>query len=172
MVVDICERVVDLVIKVDEKYNVFNKVADVKNNIKLKKEISEVNINIANIVYNELLERFYNVQDVKIIIDKYKLHKKDLGLLLAGPIGSTILGYKMIKSVLDNNLNVDDYYKKFIKICDEQGLIDNLLNNINYVPNDEELINLMKNYKRRNNIDLIEILHCKCGQINIKYKNN
>lgn len=172
MVVDACERFIDLVIKVDERYNVFSKLADVKNNIKLKKDMNEVKVNIANIVYNELLERFYNGQDIKIIIDKQKLHKKDLSLLLVGPVGSTILGYKVIKSILDNNLNVDEYYKKFIKLCDKQGLLDKILNDINYVPNDEELANLMKNYKRMNNIDLIEILHCKYSQVNIKYKNN
>ena len=83
-----------------------------------------------------------------------------------------ILGYKLIRAAFDNNLNVDEYYKKFIKICDNQGLRDKLLNDDKYVPNDDELIELMKVYKRRNNIDLIEILHCKCGQINVKYKNN
>lgn len=169
MYIDVCERAVDLVIKVDEKYEVFNRINNMKNKNNLRKDMNELNNDIGNIIYNELLGRFYKDKEIKEIIPKYKVHKKDLGLLLFGP-GRVILGYKVIKVFLDNNLDIDEYYKKFIHVCDNQGLRDKLSDNDNYVPNDDELINLMKVYKRKTNIDLIEILHCKHGHLNIKYR--
>lgn len=174
MYIDVCERTVDLVIKVDEKYEVFNRIGNMKDNYNLRKDMNELNNEIGNIVYNEIKERFYENKEIHDIVVKDKFNKYDALMIAAGliiPGAPMIVGFKAIKMIFDDNLDLDEYYKKFIQICDNQGLRDKLADDDNYVPNDEELINLMKVYKRKTNIDLIEILHCKHGQLNIKYKN-
>ena len=141
-----------------------------KENMKIEKEL---NNDIGNIIYNELLERFYENKEIRDIVVKDKFNKNDALMIAAGiiiPGAPMIVGFKALKMIFDNNLDIDEYYKKFIQICDNQGLRDKLADNDNYVPNDEELINLMMVYKRKTNIDLIEILHCKYGHLNIKYK--
>ena len=139
----------------------------------MKKEC-EKNNEICNIIYNELKERFYKNQEINEIVDKCKFDKNDLLLTTLGlvtMIGPVIVGCKAIKVITDKNIDVDVYYNKIIEIIDECGLKEKIKKDVNYVPNDEELMKLMKRYKNKTSVELIEILHCKHGHLNIKYKN-
>lgn len=144
-------------------------IIDLRNKINEGKLEYKLNNELAIVIYNELKERFYNNQEIRIIIDKYKINKKDV-LLIANPLGTMVLGLKIIKATLDDNLDVENYYQKFINIFNKCELKNKMMNDINYVPSNEELTNLMKIYRRRTNVDLIEILHCKFGQIKINYE--
>lgn len=159
----------NLAIKLNEKFDVINRFENAKKEYEIRKQTRLLNDLLATAIYNELKERFYNNQEIRIIIDKYKINKKD-ALLITSPVGTMVLGLKILKASLDDNLDVEEYYQKFIDIFNKCELKAKMINDINYVPSNDELTNLMTIYRRMANVDLIEILHCKFRQIKINYE--
>ena len=142
-----------------------------KENMKNEKELIN---EIGNILYNEIKERFYENKEIHDIVVKDKFNKNDAIILATGfiiPAAPMLVGFKALKMIFDDNLDLDEYYNKFEKDVKKLGLREKFIENPNYNPNNEELENLMRLYKNTTNIDLIEILHCRHGHLNIKYKN-
>ena len=85
---------------------------------------------------------------------------KNLDLLLV-PIPSLYISYKLTTKgyeFVNYELTMRHKYKEFKRIFDECGLKEKMVNDINYMPDSEEIENIEKLFKLETGVELIDVL--------------
>lgn len=92
--------------------------------------------------------------------DGRKIHI-NTDVLLLTPIVPTFVAYKVAEGgykYIKRELVLKDKYKEFKRIFEECGIKEKMMNDVDYIPNEEELMKIQKIYKLETGEELLNVL--------------
>ena len=99
-----------------------------------------------------------NCQEVDL---KEKRHIYDNLDLLIIPLVPAYAGYKVLAEGYKHvryDLIIKGKYKEFKRVFNECGLKEKMMNDVNYIPNQDEIENIQRLYKLETGVELIDVL--------------